>query len=79
MLRWLIALLVLANLIAFGLASGKLGPLPSSGPREPGHLNRQVRPEGLKARPIAAAEAGDQAIVGKPSPEPAVAATPLER
>lgn len=77
MLRWLIALLVTANLIAFGLASGALSPPPSSGPREPGHLNRQVRPEWLKTRPISAAEAGEQAIVGKPAPEPSVVETPL--
>jgi hypothetical protein len=77
MLRWLIAILVLANLVAFGLASGMLGPLPASGPREPNHLNRQVHPEWLKTRPISAAEANDQAIVGKAAPEPAVKASAL--
>jgi hypothetical protein len=77
MLRWLIAILVLANLIAFGLASGMLGALPASGPREPNHLNRQVHPEWLKTRPISAAEANDQAIVGNAAPTPAVTAAPL--
>lgn len=77
MLRWLIVILVLANAIAFALASGRLSPLPASGPREPHHLNRQVHPEWLRAQPITAAEAGEQAIVGKPAPEPTVAAAPL--
>jgi hypothetical protein len=79
MLRWLIAILVLANMLAFALASGMLGPLPSSGPREPNHLNRQVHPEWLKTRPISSAEAGEQAIVGAPTIQPAVAAAPLTR
>ncbi|CAN7520041.1 hypothetical protein LJR230_003529 [Trinickia sp. LjRoot230] len=77
MLRWLIVILVLANAIAFVLASGRLAPLPASGPREPHHLNRQIHPEWLRAQPITAAEAGEQAIVGKPAPEPTVAAAPL--
>lgn len=77
MLRWLIAILVLANVLAFALASGMLGPLPSSGPREPNHLNRQIHPEWLKVRPLSAAEANDQAIVGKAAPTPAVATAPL--
>ena len=42
MLRWLIAILFLANLVALALASGMAGPLPASGPREPHHLERQV-------------------------------------
>ncbi len=77
MLRWLIAILVLANLVAFGLASGALGPLPASGPREPNHLNRQVHPEWLKTQPISAAEANNQTIVGRAAPEPFVKASPL--
>ncbi len=77
MLRWLIAIFFLANLLAFGLASGVLGALPSSGAREPSHLNRQVHPEWLKARPVSAAEAGDQAVVGQPQPAPAVATATL--
>jgi hypothetical protein len=77
MLRWLIAILVLANVAAFALASGIFSPLPSSGPREPNHLDRQIHPEWLKVRPISAAEANDQAIVGTAAPAPAVAASPL--
>lgn len=79
MLRWLIAILFLANLLALGLASGVLGPLPSSGPREPGHLNRQVQPEALKVQPIAPADAGEQAVVGQPQPAPGVAASSLSQ
>ncbi|HTH75044.1 MAG TPA: hypothetical protein VL635_11610 [Trinickia sp.] len=77
MLRWLIAILFLANLIAFALASGMLGPLPASGPREPHHLERQVHPDWLKTRPISEADAAEQAIVGRPDPTPAIAAAPL--
>jgi hypothetical protein len=77
MLRWLIAILVLANVVAFALASGILGPLPASGPREPNHLNRQIHPEWLRARPISAGEANDQAIVGKAVSAPAMATSPL--
>ena len=77
MLRWLIAILVLANALAFALASGMLGPLPYSGPREPSRLNREVHPEWLKAKPISATEAGEQAIVGTPAPAPDVTSAPL--
>ena len=79
MLRWLIVILLLANVLAFGFASGMLGRLPASGPLEPGPLNRQVHPEWLQAHPITAADAGAQAIVGRPAPEPTVAAAPLAR
>ena len=77
MLRWLIAVLVVANLIAFGLASGLFGPLPAAGPRETHHLERQVNPEWLRARPISEAESAEQAIVGLPDPTPPIAAAPL--
>ena len=77
MLRWLIAILVLANLIAFALASGLFGPLPAAGPRETHHIEREVHPEWLKARPISEAEAAEQAIVGQPDPTPPIAAAPL--
>ncbi|MGN6084242.1 hypothetical protein [Trinickia sp.] len=77
MLRWLIAILFLANLIAFGLASGMLGPLPAAGAREPHHLERQVHPEWIKARPISEAETAEQAIVGQPDPSPSIKAAPL--
>lgn len=77
MLRWLIAILFLANLVAFALASGMAGPLPASGPREAHHLERQVHPEWLKVRPISEAEAAEQPVIGGPDPVPKVAAAPL--
>jgi hypothetical protein len=77
MLRWLIAILFLANLVAFALASGMLGPLPAAGAREPNHLERQVHPEWIKARPISEAETAEQAVVGKPDPTPSIKAAPL--
>jgi hypothetical protein len=73
MLRWLIAILVLANLLAFVLASGVLGALPASGEREPSHLNRQIHPDWLTVQPVASADATDQAVVGGPVP-----ATPIQ-
>ncbi|MGG1945124.1 hypothetical protein AB1286_09955 [Trinickia sp. NRRL B-1857] len=77
MLRWLIAILLLANMIAFALASGMLGPLPAAGPIESNHIERQIHPEWLKAKPITEAEAAGQVIVGQPDPSPSVSATPL--
>jgi hypothetical protein len=77
MLRWLIAILFLANLIAFALASGMLGPVPAAGAQEPHHLERQVHPEWLQARPISEAQAAEQAIVGLPEPAPSISAAPL--
>lgn len=77
MLRWLIAILVLANLLAFVLASGLLGALPASGEREPSHLNRQIHPDWLTVTPIAAADATDQAVVGGPAPVVPVQASTL--
>ncbi len=77
MLRWLIAILFLANLVAFALAGGVLGPLPAAGAREPHHLEQQVHPEWIKARPISEAETAEQAIVGQPDPTPSIKAAPL--
>lgn len=79
MLRWLIAILFLANLAAFALASGMLGPLPAAGAREPHHLEGQIHPDWIKARPISAAETAEQAIVGRPDPTPPIQAAPLGR
>jgi hypothetical protein len=76
MLRWLIAILFLANLLAFALASGMLGALPSSGAREPNHLNRQVNPESLRVRPVSAADSVDQAMLGGPVPMAAAPTAP---
>ena len=77
MLRWLIALLILGNLLVFAVMRGMFGPLPAAGAREPHHLERQVHPEWIKARPISEAETAEQAIVGQPDPTPSIKAAPL--
>ncbi|WP_175885721.1 hypothetical protein [Burkholderia sp. BCC0044] len=75
MLRWLIAVLFLANMLAFVVARGVFGPLPAAGPREPGVLSRQVQPDALRAIPLA--RATDQPVVGGPIAAPAVTTAPL--
>ncbi|QVN17742.1 hypothetical protein [Burkholderia pyrrocinia] len=75
MLRWLIAVLFLANMLAFVVARGVFGPLPAAGPREPGVLSRQVRPDALHVTPLA--QATDQPAVGGPIAPAAVTAEPL--
>ncbi|WP_322082687.1 hypothetical protein [Burkholderia sp. BCC1972] len=75
MLRWLIAVLFLANMLAFVVARGVFGPLPSAGPREPGVLLRQVRPDALHVTPLA--QATDQPVIGGPIAPPAVMTAPL--
>jgi hypothetical protein len=77
MLRWPIALLLLANILAFVALRGVFGPSPAAGGREPTHLNLQVHPEWLKVQPVTAAEAADQAVVGGPAPAAAVATSAL--
>ncbi|WP_122153240.1 hypothetical protein [Paraburkholderia sp.] len=77
MLRWLIAILFLANLVAFATVRGAFGPIPLAGARESNHLNRQLHPELLKVQPVSAAEAADLAVVGGPAPAPAIAASEL--
>jgi hypothetical protein len=78
MLRWLIAILVLANVLAFVATRGVFGPLPSSGPREPERLNRQIHPEWLKVTPLSAAEAMNASVVvGGPAPIAPIAASEL--
>jgi len=77
MLRWLLALLFLANLLMFVVVQGVFGPLPSAGGRELQHLDRQVHPELVRVRPISPEEAADQAVVGGPAPAAAVQAAPL--
>jgi hypothetical protein len=79
MLRWLIALLFLANLLMFVVVQGVFGPLPSAGGREPQHLDRQIHPELVRTRPISPEEAADQAVVGGPAPAAAVQAAPLSQ
>lgn len=73
MLRWLIAILFVANVLAFALLRGMFGPLPAAGPREPVHLVQQVRPDALQ---VAAAAPG-QPVVGGPISQPALDAQPL--
>ncbi|SDF79062.1 hypothetical protein [Paraburkholderia phenazinium] len=77
MLRWLIAILFLANMLAFVTVRGMFGPAPLAGAREPNHLNRQIHPETLKVQPVA--EAADLAVVGGPAPAPAISASELSQ
>ncbi|WP_031357129.1 hypothetical protein [Caballeronia sordidicola] len=77
MLRWLLAVLFLANLLMFVVVQGVFGPLPAAGGREPQHLDRQVHPELVRVRPIGPEEAADQPMVGGPAPAAAVQAAPL--
>jgi len=77
MLRWLIAILFLANILAFVATRGMLGPLTSLNAQEPNRLNRQIHPELLKVHPLSAAEAADQAVVGAPAPNPQVQSSTL--
>ncbi|HEY3599369.1 MAG TPA: hypothetical protein VGL08_17880 [Paraburkholderia sp.] len=79
MLRWLITLLVIANLLAFVAVRGMFGPAPAAGTREPNHLNRQIHPEWLEVRPMSAADAADQAVVGGPAPVAPIAASALSQ
>jgi hypothetical protein len=77
MLRWLIALLVIANLLSFAAVRGLFGPVPAAGAREPFHLNRQIHPEWLRVQPMSAADASDQAVVGGPAPVAPISASAL--
>lgn len=70
MLRWTLAVLVLANLLVFAAIRGIFGPLPWAGnPHQPMYLNRQVQPAALQVRPETAQEAADRAVVGAPAPQ----------
>ncbi|CAM2147936.1 MULTISPECIES: hypothetical protein [Paraburkholderia] len=77
MLRWLIAILILANLLAFAAIRGLFGPTPASGSLERQHLNRQIHPEGLTVRPIKPSESVDVPVVGGPVADPAIQASTL--
>ncbi|MDR5730863.1 hypothetical protein QCE47_00680 [Caballeronia sp. LZ025] len=79
MLRWLIAILTLANLVMFALVHGTFGPLPAAGAREPQHLMQQVRPETLTMHPLHPEEAADQPQVGGPAPSVKVQTAPLSQ
>ncbi|GAB5098317.1 hypothetical protein P9250_19555 [Caballeronia sp. LP006] len=77
MLRWLIALLILANLLMFAIVRSTFGPLPAAGAREPHHLLEQVHPETLVTRALHPEEAADQPQVGAPAPAANVQERPL--
>jgi hypothetical protein len=77
MLRWLIAVLFLANLLAFVMVRGVFGPTPAAGEREPSHLKNQVRPQALQVQSISATQTDPPAVVGGPVREPGVAASAL--
>ncbi|CAN0623813.1 conserved protein of unknown function [Burkholderia multivorans] len=76
MLRWLIAVLFLANMLAFLAARGLFGPPPAAGAREPGLLSRQVMPGTLRVTPLAqgADQAAGNAPVAPPAPASALPA-----
>jgi hypothetical protein len=76
-LRWTIAILLLANVLAFVAIFGVFGPTPIASEREPNHLSRQVNPGWLTARPLTASEAADQPVVGGPMPSAPIAASEL--
>ncbi|CAB3784205.1 hypothetical protein LMG28688_01823 [Paraburkholderia caffeinitolerans] len=77
MLRWLIAILILANLLAFGAVRGLFGPAPLTSTSGNKQLNRQIHPEGLLVRPIKPSESVDVPVVGGPMADPAVKASEL--
>ncbi|MDR3096956.1 MAG: hypothetical protein LBV73_07765 [Paraburkholderia sp.] len=77
MLRWLIALLILANLLAFGAIRGLFGPAPLTDSGSHQQLNRQIHPEGLTVRPIKPSESVDVPVVGGPVADPAIQASAL--
>jgi hypothetical protein len=77
MLRWLIAILILANLLAFGAVRGLFGPAPASGATSRNQLNRQIHPEGLTVRAIRPSESVDVPVVGGPVADPAIQASTL--
>jgi hypothetical protein len=79
MLRWLITLLILANLLMLAVTRGMFGPLPAAGAREPHHLLQQVHPEALTTRAIHPEDAFDQPRVGGPAPAANVQAAPLSQ
>ena len=79
MLRWLIAFLLVANLVAFAAIYGVFGPTPASGTRETQHLGRQIHPERLIVRPILASESVDVPLIGGPVASPRVQSEPLSQ
>ncbi|HEX7931498.1 MAG TPA: hypothetical protein VF573_00180 [Paraburkholderia sp.] len=78
MLRWLIAFLFLANLLALVAVRGLLGPTPAAGGRDPYRVSREIHPDWLKVRAVTAADANDQAVVGAPAPLAPIEASALQ-
>lgn len=79
MLRWLIVLLLVANLAALAAIYGVFGPPPGAGPRETGHLDRQIHPEGLLVRPIPPSASVDVPLIGGPEAPSDVRSKPLSQ
>jgi len=79
MLRWLIVLLLVANLAAFAALYGAFGPSPAAGRRETQHLGRQIHPERLAVRPIPPSASIDIPLVGGPVASPGVQTQPLSQ
>lgn len=75
MLRWLIAILLVANLVALAAIQGLFGPPPAAGAREPWHLTQQVRPQALQT--TAVAQAAEQPVVGGPISSAPIESQPL--
>ncbi|CAG9218192.1 conserved hypothetical protein [Burkholderia gladioli] len=75
MLRWLIAILLVANLVALAAIQGLFGPPPAAGAREPWHLTQQVRPQALHT--TAVAQAAEQPVVGGPISSAPIESQPL--
>lgn len=70
MLRWLISILVAANLIALAAVQGLFGPRPAAGPREPSHLAQQVHAQALRV--TATVQPAEAPTVGGPIASPTV-------
>ena len=77
MLRWPIAILIVVNVLAFAALSGAFGSIPAVSGRGPNYLNRQVHSDWLKVRPVSAADAADQAVVGGPAPQARISTSEL--
>ncbi|MEX3526282.1 MAG: hypothetical protein VB143_01960 [Burkholderia sp.] len=75
MLRWLIAILLVANPVALTAVQGLFGPPPAAGTREPWHLTQQGRPQALHT--TAVAQAAEQPVVGGPISSPPIESQPL--
>ncbi|WP_244120047.1 hypothetical protein [Burkholderia gladioli] len=75
MLRWLIAILLVANLVALAAIQGLFGPPPAAGAREPWHLTQQIRPQALHT--TAVAQAAEQPVVGGPISSAPIESQPL--